>query len=92
MSEENVALPDARIHAKDFWRALTDEEVFYLLAFAPKVAMWRKTKNGVITFDGARGQTQALGGLNPDESVAAEAKSKEYRIPNTKETPFPWAK
>lgn len=85
-------LPDPREKPAEFWKALTDQEVFEVLTAAPKVAIWRKTKNGTVTFDGARCQTQAIGGLNPDESVAADAKARDYRIPNTKSTPAAWPK
>jgi hypothetical protein len=97
--DEN-GLNDPRTNASAFWAALSDQEVFEVLTAAPKVALWRKTRNGAITFDGARCvdvtfdgarcETQAIGGINPDEQVAAEAKARGYRVPNTKGTPVAW--
>ncbi len=85
-------LPDPRTKTKEFWEALTDEDIFYLLQFAPKVAIWRKTKLGNVTLDSAVGQTQAVGGLDPNESMTASLKAREYRVSNTKNAPLAWRK
>lgn len=87
--EDASRLPDPREAPETFWKSLKAEEVFFILAAAPKVAVWRQTKLGNLTLDAARPLTQAIGGINPEDpaKVEADAKAKGFSLANTCQNP-----
>lgn len=84
-----------------FWRKLTDEEVESYLRAAPKVAIWKRTKNGTLHLDSTyvRVVTQNQGIVAEDtkgfagfvtlEDIPKREKALRddgFRIPNTPDT------